>query len=986
MFLLVLFSALSGAVRLPSIVNSVASLLTSTPQDASNSRQLATAQSTWYIVRFAERPSIHLLASRGISLTPSSYVSPKCYFLHLTGAQASFLVKQNLATVGEIQNKLMNFEIPFNKADFLHVRTAPSFVPSALDGLFIQRTPSHFTVVSSNLEETARQLATHPDVFTVWPGKVPKLHNHLASGFSQFNTRTLNANFSFDRYFEAQGITGAGTVVTVWDTYLDTNSTYFYDKDHPVRNGTVNTEHRKVVYHWWHAEKQLEWGDHGTHTSGTVAGVATDSNSEAAEYNGVAPGARLAFRGWPIADEEFDNYAIELAEIMDRVNSTITSNSWGGDEILPELILSSDEVTFHHPQKLFVFSAGNSGTSGYLSVGSPAQAKNILAVGAVSQLQVTNAPPNVRYFLTTLTSGCTVLADVLPGTPNVIFPPDNERMAFHFLYNTLNFTGNLGDQVVYVTSLADIKLLMQKTESTRPFAAITNTTFTVSTTFPVIQPDDPTGQFWNFAYEHNNETIGIQIYREFRPNSTKLPDLAYFSSVGPALNGLIKPEIVGPGAGIASAWSVIDATPNHDLNPFKAMIAQGTSMSCPNIAGAAALVTEYIRKNYNLNPTSSLVKAVLIGSAEPGRIENHPEPDQEFGFGVLNLGGHLPFANSSFNLLVADNVSIDNGTHLVATLNVTSSETDFRVTISFLDPPTALDGFVGLYYDLTLIVESPKGEFLRGNQHPDQGEEHFSTTQRVIVFPGEVAVGIWKIHVIADLPDLADNISFAAAVKGVLNTHNLDFELRTDCIDCGDGKCGPTGLCQCPEGKLGQSCQFAVTEIVVNSVKNISIVSSGNAYLKLVRPGSHPGNVTLNIAITDVRSLELYPLIHVYVIHGGVPRALPRDYDSPDWGRYNLTYEFVHVESDTEGDSVLIHNPLHWNTTYTIWTEFTAFPQTPTHEQPSEVPNSHHLSTGSIVGIVLGCGALVIVVVVVSLVCVRKRNCGRNADTGHHLI
>jgi hypothetical protein len=55
---------------------------------------------------------------------------------------------------------------------------------------------------------------------------------------------------------------------------------------------------------------------------------------------------------------------------------------------------------------------------------------------------------------------------------------------------------------------------------------------------------------------------------------------------------VLKPAVVAPGAGIVNARSVPDGAPDHDRDPFNGQIMDGTSMSCPNGAGSAALVTD----------------------------------------------------------------------------------------------------------------------------------------------------------------------------------------------------------------------------------------------------------------------------------------------------------------------------------------------------------------------------------------------------------
>jgi hypothetical protein len=127
---------------------------------------------------------------------------------------------------------------------------------------------------------------------------------------------------------------------------------------------------------------------------------------------------------------------------MDRVNSTITSNSWGSYSTDSRRIFSVDQAMVDHPDKLFVFSAGNYGEDGYMTVGSPGEAKNILTVGALNQLQVENHPALMRYILVTgHAPEVTTLAYLADGTPPLDFPDDG--YPYVYFRNELNFTGTL---------------------------------------------------------------------------------------------------------------------------------------------------------------------------------------------------------------------------------------------------------------------------------------------------------------------------------------------------------------------------------------------------------------------------------------------------------------------------------------------------------------------------------------------------------------
>lgn len=100
--------------------------------------------------------------------------------------------------------------------------------------------------------------------------------------------------------FWAAGLTGKGQVVGIGDSGIDMQSCFFRDPAVPFvppSDGTKvwsSTTHRKVVLYWGLADAKFrDLVGHGTHTSGSVAGL--DLASPAVKATGAAHGAKLAF-------------------------------------------------------------------------------------------------------------------------------------------------------------------------------------------------------------------------------------------------------------------------------------------------------------------------------------------------------------------------------------------------------------------------------------------------------------------------------------------------------------------------------------------------------------------------------------------------------------------------------------------------------------------------------------------------------------------
>jgi serine protease AprX len=98
--------------------------------------------------------------------------------------------------------------------------------------------------------------------------------------------------------------------------------------------------------------------------------------------------------------------------------------------------------------------------------------------------------------------------------------------------------------------------------------------------------------------------------------------LTWFSSPGPTYDGRIKPEVSAQGLNVAAAgWG----------GPADLRYFAGTSLSCPLVAGCAALLLE-------AHPlwTPAQVRAALMSTADRADA-----PDNDYGWGIVNLPAAL---------------------------------------------------------------------------------------------------------------------------------------------------------------------------------------------------------------------------------------------------------------------------------------------------------------------------------------------------------
>ena len=79
---------------------------------------------------------------------------------------------------------------------------------------------------------------------------------------------------------------GSGVIVGIGDSGADTKSTFFFDKEHPVKmdQTSLDLTHRKFVYYKnLGVNTDMKDRSHGTHVAGMVAGKANDEI--VAKYN-----------------------------------------------------------------------------------------------------------------------------------------------------------------------------------------------------------------------------------------------------------------------------------------------------------------------------------------------------------------------------------------------------------------------------------------------------------------------------------------------------------------------------------------------------------------------------------------------------------------------------------------------------------------------------------------------------------------------------
>jgi len=206
----------------------------------------------------------------------------------------------------------------------------------------------------------------------------------------------LQSGESLSFPFYEIGINGTGQVIGISDTGIDDRSCYFSDPSGAtVQRSTVpgnlhsDSSLRKVTMVIDYAG---DGGDcvsgHGTHVAGTIAGIPSSAGIGDDRAYGVARGAKIAMMDVAVGCSGFltlpSNYITGfLQPLHDVAGARIHSASWGSSSSsYTSDARQFDDFVHRNPEHLVVIAAGNSGSFGAGSVGSPATLKNGLAVGA----------------------------------------------------------------------------------------------------------------------------------------------------------------------------------------------------------------------------------------------------------------------------------------------------------------------------------------------------------------------------------------------------------------------------------------------------------------------------------------------------------------------------------------------------------------------------------------------------------------------------
>jgi hypothetical protein len=229
-------------------------------------------------------------------------------------------------------------------------------------------------------------------------------NNHMNKGVVQAKSYS-----EFYPYHYA-GLDGTGQIIGVGDTGVDELSCFFRNLDSSlvarssIYSPTFDLTKRKIIQYISYADGADLDGGHGSHVCGTIAGNFDPFLTAASNYGGHAPGAKIAFFDMEKSSSPNDGLYIPspmatyVFQPAYNAGARIHSNSWGSFmNSCDSDDLTIDSFQYAHTDFLAIFAAGNDGSEGFYSIGSPGVTKNSLTVGA-SRSESSSEISKVAYF------------------------------------------------------------------------------------------------------------------------------------------------------------------------------------------------------------------------------------------------------------------------------------------------------------------------------------------------------------------------------------------------------------------------------------------------------------------------------------------------------------------------------------------------------------------------------------------------------------
>ena len=436
---------------------------------------------------------------------------------------------------------------------------------------------------------------------------------------------------------------GAGIDVAVVDSGIDYTHPFFGCKDleDVVQRLYYSGELPDHVLPDVPGTPEDMWTPHGTHVAGTIGGCLVSLGDLAPWWSGVAPAAALhdynvfPARGVGFAHRGGSAFSHDIvAALEDAVadGMHVINMSLGGTQQGPNDLLEQATDAAVDAGLVVVTSAGNSGP-GDATITSPASAEKAISVAASTNSQIFGVevtvdgatyPAAIGDFgpAEATTGDLADWADEADGDTLACEPIDEdvfesdeivliERGACTFTTKVRNAEAAGAAGVLMYNNVAGPPVAVAH-DGTEPFPAI-----------PAVMVSAEAGAEILGSLEAT-ATLPLASTATLISDDDFANVIAGFSSRGPTPHGdRLKPDVTAPGVNILSAVF----TPGIGL-------FQGTSMSAPHIAGAAAAL---LAEKPGWSPAD--VKSAITNTADPGAVTDHVTGTEDPG--VLARGAGL---------------------------------------------------------------------------------------------------------------------------------------------------------------------------------------------------------------------------------------------------------------------------------------------------------------------------------------------------------
>jgi subtilisin family serine protease len=484
-----------------------------------------------------------------------------------------------------------------------------------LDRLYLLETDSHIVKVDS----TEYESEAHNDLGAQWIGA--------------------------DRVHQGLGITsrtGQGVNIAIADSSLDLTHP---DAPVPIETFDVTTGEDHTSWSTDVSSTEIQ-SNHGTHVTGTVLGRGTASNGT---YKGIAPGANLYF--YKIAKNSTgrasDSDEIKAINRALAVGCDIFSMSFGGYSTFSDGSSSvCQAIDYAVEQGMLVFnSAGNNANDDehYSATVAPGSNANNILYTIDNSFEDDDYDEEITFRVIWIDDNHTdkqmaLSCSNLSGDESLEeeYSGFSQRGTEGRRY-TLTVNVEAGSSKTYRLSLSNTAAsgetpLVHIYRTSRSEGTFDNPDLTYTVSHPALA--DRSIAVGAIAHR----TSWVNYLGDSYSRSYTIGEITNFSSRGPRVDGLLKPNLMAPGAMVVSMLDsevssnesrIID---NDGLNldgsgPAQYYMNNGTSMSCPMAAGAAALILE---SDPILTPDEVIER--LTSTAD-----NADTPNSTIGYGTIDV-------------------------------------------------------------------------------------------------------------------------------------------------------------------------------------------------------------------------------------------------------------------------------------------------------------------------------------------------------------